>query len=197
MREKVLEMQSLNLGKVVDIRRELLDIYKKRGLVSKKYDYIFTDKSLDNFFHLEIIREIYPKCKIINCNRNILSSIMSIFQNNLIMLAWSHSLDNIFKYFDNYFEIIENYNATNPNVIYELNFEKLINNPEEESKKLMSYCELPWNIKCLDFYKRDDLYSKTASNVQIREKIYKHSLEKYLPYKKFLDKYGKKYSWFN
>jgi len=41
------------------------------------------------------------------------------------------------------------------------------------------------------------LFSKTASNVQIRKAIYKHSLEKYFPYKKFLDKYGKKYSWFN
>ena len=39
--------------------------------------------------------------------------------------------------------------------------------------------------------------SKTASNVQIREAIYKHSLEKYLPYKKFLAEYGSKYSWFN
>ena len=27
--------------------------------------------------------------------------------------------------------------------------------------------------------------------------IYKHSKEKYLPYKKFLTKYGEKYSWFN
>ena len=51
--------------------------------------------------------------------------------------------------------------------------------------------------KCLEFYKRKDLISKTASNVQIREAIYKHSLEKYLPYKNLLDEYGNKYSWFN
>ena len=76
-------------------------------------------------------------------------------------------------------------------------FEKLVNNPEEESKKLMKFCELPWDKKCLALYKRKDLISKTASNIQIRKAIYKHSLDKYLPYKKFLDKYGKKYSWFN
>ena len=92
--------------------------------------------------------------------------------------------------------IIETYNSVNPNSIYELNFEKLIDSPEEESKKLMKFCELPWNKKCLEFYKRKDLFSKTASNIQIREGIFKHAKDKYLPYKKLLSKYEKKYSWF-
>jgi hypothetical protein len=163
----------------------------------KKYDNIFTDKSLNNFFYLKLIKEIYPNAKIINCKRDMLSSIMSIFQNNLAELAWTHDLDNIFKYFDNYLGIINNFNETTPKTIYHLEFEKLTSEPVEESKKLMKFCELSWDTKCLEFYKRKDLISKTASNVQIREPIYKHSLEKYLPYKKFLDEYGNKYSWFN
>ena len=195
--DKILEKQSLNLGDATHIRNELNDIYKKRRLIFKKYNYTFTDKSLNNFFYLELIKEIYPAAKIINCKRDILSSIVSIFQNNLADLAWAHDLDNIFKYFDNYLKIIENYNEIYPSLIYELQFEKLVNNPEEESKKLMGYCELPWNKKCLEFYQRKDLISKTASNIQIRKAIYKHSLDKYLPYKKFLNKYGGKYSWFN
>ena len=121
---------------------------------------------------------------------------MSILQNNLTELAWTHDLDNIFKYFNNYFNIIENYNNSNPNKIYNLEIEKLTNNPEEESKNLMKYCELPWDKKCLEFYKRKDLISKTASNLQIRKAIFKHSLDKYLPYKNLLSKYGDKYSWF-
>jgi len=103
----------------------------------------------------------------------------------------------VLEYFNNYFEIIQNYKKINANHIYELKFEKLVDNPEEESKKLMKFCELPWDKKCLEFYKRKDMISKTASNVQIREAIYRHSLDKYLPYKKYLDKYGKKYSWYN
>jgi len=195
--KKVLEKQSLNLGNVDEIRNELLDIYKERGLILKKYDYQFTDKSLDNFFYLNLINQIYPNVKIINCRRDVLSSIMSIFQNNLTALAWTHNLDNIFRYFDNYFKIIEKYNEINLNKIYELKFEELVSNPDKESKKLMKFCELPWDKKCLEFHKRKDLFSKTASNIQIREAIYKHSLDKYLPYKKLLDEYGKKYSWFN
>jgi len=194
---KILEKQSLNLGNVEDIRNEISDIYKSKGLIFKKYDYKFTDKSLNNFFYVELIKDIYPNAKIINCNRDTLSSIMSIFQNNITELAWVHNLNNIFKYFNNYFEIIENYSKTYPNFIYQLNFENLVNNPEKESKKLMDFCELTWDKKCLEFYKREDLISKTASNVQIREGIYKHAVSKYAPYKKFLAKYGEKYSWFN
>ena len=122
---------------------------------------------------------------------------MSIFQNNLTTLAWTHKLENIFKYFDNYFEIIQACKEAYPEQIYDLEYERLIENPIDESKKIMKFCELPWDKKCLEFYKRKDLFSKTASNIQIRKAIYKHPREKYLPYKKYLNEYGKKYSWFN
>ena len=98
---------------------------------------------------------------------------------------------------NNYLEIINNYNEVNPNIIYQLQFEKLANNPVEESKNLMKFCELPWDKKCLEFYKRKDLISKTTSNVQIRKAINKDSINEYLPYKQFLNKSGNKYTWFS
>ena len=80
---------------------------------------------------------------------------------------------------------------------HELDFKKLVNEPEAESKKLMKFCELPWDMKCLEFYKRKDLLSKTTSNIQIRKAINKGSVNKYLPYKQLLIKYGEKYNWFS
>ncbi len=197
LNEKILEKQSLDLGEVNTVRDELNNIYKEKGLISEKYNYIFTDKSLNNFFYLNFVKDVYPEIKIINCKRNVLSSIMSILQNNLTELAWAHNIENIFKYFNQYFEIIENFKNQYPGFIYDLEFEKLINEPEKESKKLMQFCDLQWDKQCLDFYKRKDLISKTASNVQIRKAIYKHSKNKYAVYKEFLNEYGKKYSWFN
>ena len=193
---KIMKKQSLNLGDAENIRDEISNIYMKKGLSLEKNDYIFTDKSLNNFFYLKLIKAIFPNAKIINCKRDKLSSIMSIFQNNMTELAWAHDLDNIFKYFNNYITIIEKYKKIDSNFIYELEFEKLANHPEDQSKKLMKFCGLPWDKKCLEYYKREDLFSKTASNIQIRSAIYKHTLEKYLPYKKFLSQYGEKYSWF-
>ena len=39
----------------------------------------------------------------------------------------------------------------------------------------MEFCELPWDKKCLEYYKRKDLVSKTTSNIQIRKAIFKEA----------------------
>jgi len=194
---KIMHQQSLVLGDDNIIREEISYIYKKKGLLSKNYNFTFTDKSLNNFYYLNLIKDIFPNAKIINCSRNPLSSIMSIMKNNLTELAWAHDLENIFRYFDNYFETMKIFNETNPNYIYNLNFEKFTQHPEHESKELMKYCELKWSHKCLEFYERKDIISKTTSNVQIRKPVYQDTSDKYLPYKFFLDEYGKKYNWYN
>ena len=158
---------------------------------------MFTDKSLENFFYISIIKKIFPQAKVINCRRNALSSIMSTLKNNLLTLSWAHNLKHIFKYYDIYYQMIKNFETTHSNFIYDLQYEKFVSDPENEAKKLMKFCSLPWDIKCLEFYKRRDLISKTASNIQFRKAVYKDSINKYLPYKQFLSKYGNKYSWFN
>ena len=65
----------------------------------------------------------------------------------------------------------------------------MTNNKEEISKKLYNFCELEWSNKALEFYKRKDLFSSTASNVQIRSNLYKYDKEKYSDYKIFLKKF--------
>jgi len=167
-------------------REKILEAYQQRNLIQAASDYTFTDKSLENFFYIKFIKEIFPNAKIINCTRDILSSIMSILQTNLTEVAWAHSLKHISQYFNLYHQKIKSFNF-----IYDLNYEKFINNPEAESKKLMEYCGLPWDKKCLEFYRRKDIVSNTASDVQIRKAIHKYSLDKYLPYKPFILKYGK------
>ena len=188
--------QSLN-SDIENFQTKIVETYKQKGLVQEKSNYMFTDKSLENFFYIDIIKKIFPQAKVINCRRNALSSIMSTLKNNLIFLPWTHNLEHIFKYYDIYYQMIKNFKKILPNFIYDLQYEKFVSDPENESKKLMKFCGLPWDIKCLEFYKRRDLTSKTASDIQIRKAIYKDSINKYLPYKHFLSKYGNKYSWFD
>jgi tetratricopeptide (TPR) repeat protein len=166
-------------------RTKILEAYRQRNLIQAASDYTFTDKSLENFFYIKFIKEIFPSAKIINCTRNTLSSIMSILQTNLTEIAWAHNLKHIFQFFDLYHQKMKSF----PSFVYNLNYEKFINNPETESKKLMEYCNLPWNKRCLEFYKRKDIVSDTASDVQIRKTVHKHSLDKYLSYKPFILKH--------
>ena len=195
VKKKLIKKQSLNF-EIEDFQIQLSEIYKKKKLICEKSDYTFTDKTLDNFFYIGLIKEIFPYAKVINCTRRPLSCIMSILQNNLPAVPWAHNLEHIFKYFDIYYKITNNIKKIIPNFIFELDFDKLVNNPETESQKLIRFCDLPWDKKCLEFYKRKDLFSKTTSNIQIRKAINKDSIKKYLPYKQFLSKYEKKYNWF-
>ena len=180
--------QSLNLD-IKNLQTKIVETYKQKELVQEKSNYMFTDKSLENFFYIGIIKEIFPQAKVINCRRNALSSIMSTLKNNLIFTSWAHNLEHIFKYYDIYYQMIKNFKKTLPNFIYDLQYEKFVKDPENEAKKLMKFCGLPWDIKCLEFYKRKDLISKTTSNIQIRKAIYKDSINKYLPYKHFISKF--------
>ena len=196
VKKKIIENQSLSSG-VEDFQIKLFEKYNNKRIIKEENNYTFTDKTLDNFFYIGLIKQIFPNAKVINCRRSALSSIMSILKNNLPGVPWAHNLEHIFKYFDIYNKIIENFNKIFPNFIYELRLEKLSSDPEEESKKLIKFCDLTWDKKCLEFYKRKDLISKTTSNLQIRKAIYQHSLESDLPYKQFLNRYGDSYSWFN
>ncbi len=194
--DKILKKESLNF-KINDLKDSLNNKYKELGLLKEENDYIFTDKTLDNFFFLDLINKVFPKAKIINCKRNTTSSIMSILKNNLGDVTWTHKLEHIFSYFDIYHKKMNSFKKKYPNFIYDLIFEDFQSNPEIESKKIMKFCELPWDKKCLEFYKRKDLISYTASHKQIRKPIYKISENKNKPYKEILNKYGSKFNWFN
>ena len=195
VKQEITQNQSI-MTKIEILQEKIINKYKEKNLVNADSDYTFTDKSLDNFFYIDLIKMIFPNAKVINCKRNSLSSIISILKNNLTGLPWAHNLNHIFEYFNIYFTIIEKFKKKYPNYIYELELENFVKNPIAESKKLLNFCNLKWDKKCLKFYKRKDLTSQTASNIQIRKAIYKDKLNKYSPYKKMLNKYKNKYDWY-
>ena len=77
-----------------------------------------------------------------------------------------------------------------PNFIYNLNYEKLINNQKEETEKLLNFCELDWEEDCLNFNKKANPI-KTISITQARKAIYKTSLNSYEKYYNYLDMFKK------
>jgi len=195
VKKKIVNKESLN-SEIENFQVELVKKYKDRNLINPNSNYIFTDKTLDNFFYIGLIKKVFPEAKFIHCRRSPISSIISILKNNMPTLHWAHNLDNIFEYFDIYHRTINEYNKILPNLMYEIELEKLSNDPILESKKLLQYCNLPWTKKCLEFHKREDLISRTTSNLQVRQAVYKHTNIKNNPYQFFLKKYEKKYTWF-
>ena len=175
--------------------KKVVDQYQLINLLNKNKEGIFTDKSLENFFFIELIVQIFPEAKIINSERNILQIIISIYQNFLPSIKWSHSIENILEYIDNYIKIMNTFKKKYPKKIYTVKLDELTADPDKISKDIFNFCNIEWDSKCLEFYKRDNLLSKTASNQQIRKKIFKHDEKKYEAYKEFLSPYVIKYEW--
>ena len=63
MWEIIRQKKSL-ISNVENFKIDLLKKYKERELIQEKSDYIFTDKSLENFFYLGLIKKIFPEAKV-------------------------------------------------------------------------------------------------------------------------------------
>tara|TARA_Y100000768_G_C23494008_1_gene458382 strand:+ start:102 stop:377 length:276 start_codon:yes stop_codon:yes gene_type:complete len=75
-----------------------------------------------------------------------------------------------------------------PDRIYNLSYEKLLNNTDEEIKKLIKFCDLPFEEQVLQF----NLSNRpvlTASSLSVRDQINKKSLERWKHYANHLNQY--------
>ena len=142
----------------------------------------FIDKSLENFLNIEIILEFFPNAKILHSFRNFNDAIISIYQRMMPDLSWSHSIEGIINYANNYKNIINYFKKKYPNNILDVNLEELSTNQEIETKKIFNFCELNWHKEIFNFNKKNNLFTKTNSFLQVRDKIEKYNYGQYEPY---------------
>ena len=64
---------------------------------------------------------------------------------------------------------------------------KLTNNKEEETKKILNFCNIELNNNFLNFDTNKNLANKTNSFLQVRKKITEYEDEKYKPYYNLLN----------
>ena len=146
-----------------------------------------TDKAPLNFRWIGFINILFPNSKIINCTRNSLDNCWSIYKNNFDAgLSFSFNLTDLGKFYKLYENLIDFWKLKYPKKIYDLEYEKLINNQENEIKKVLDFCELEWDSNCLKHYNNNRLI-KTVSTVQARKPIYKTSIKLSDSYSKYLE----------
>ena len=155
----------------------------------------FVDKTLENFFNIDVILNIFPNAKFIHCFRNLNDSIIAIFQSLLPTISWTHNLDDIINYIDNYLRTINYFKNKYPDKILDIKLENLTEDNENIVKEIFNFCNLDWNAKSLSFNKENNLQIKTTSNVQLRGKVKIYDYDKYQKYKFMLNEYRKKYKW--
>jgi hypothetical protein len=156
---------------------------------------VIVDKSPFNFWWLGFIKLIFPNSKIIHTERNIKDTAFSIYKNmfGTRKMDWSYSQENIIRYIRFYRETMDFWKLKLPNFIYDLSYEKLVKNQEEETQKLLKFCDLDWEENCLNFHQSAEPLH-TVSLYQVRHPIYQSSVnlnEKYTLFSDFFKKLEK------
>jgi tetratricopeptide (TPR) repeat protein len=146
-----------------------------------------TDKMPQNFNHIGIIAAMFPDSPIIHCKRNALDTCLSCYFQNFgaAGLEFTYNLEDLGHYYRLYERVMNHWHSVLPNRIYDLSYDDLVSNPDEEIRKLVDYCGLQWEDSCLSHHKSRHV-SKTASFDQVRQPIYTKSSERWRNYEKHL-----------
>ena len=190
LNSKVIDMGEVNfleesIKEIKDIKF-VYDLYQKKVTNQFKSSQIYTDKNLFNYMYCSIISNYFPKAKIINCVRNPLDNILSIYKANFLNQPFSFSLRDISKLYIHYFETMEEYKIEFSEVIYEYNYEDLIKKPDEIIPKIIKWLDWDWNEKYLSPHEnKRNVF--TASSAQIRKKFYSSSIGIWREYKELLE----------
>ena len=184
----------LFLKRIIDFDKKALkkigeEYINKMKNVSNNSDRT-TDKLPINFLYVGFIKLILPKSKIIHCYRNSKDNCLSIFKNQFSSgkIKFAYDMNEIVEYYNIYNNLMKYWKNLLPDFIYDLKYESLVSNTKTEIQNLLKNCDLTWNNDCVNFH-NNKRSIKTASDTQVRNKIYSSSIDSWKNYEKYLNEY--------
>ena len=135
----------------------------------------FTDKMPNNFRHIGLIHLILPNAKIIDARRDPLDCCFSCFKQLFAEgQEFTYSLKDLSQYYEDYLKLMSHWDRVLPGRVLKVDHEEVIQNVKAQVMRILDYCELKFEEKCLEFYNTDRAV-RTASSEQVRQPIYKSS----------------------
>ena len=146
-----------------------------------------TDKAISTYKEMGLVKAVFPKAKFVLLRRDPRDNLLSMYKNRFIQGThlYTNSLTDLAHYHNTYLDYIDLWKQVMPGEFYELKYEKLTENPEEEARKLIDYCGLVWEDSCLNFHENKSTV-RTLSIYQARQPIYKSSVALWENYKEEL-----------
>jgi len=144
------------------------------------------DKMPSNFLHLGLIALLFPNARIIHCRRDPLDTCLSIFfQNFSGVNEFAYDLSHIGAYYRQYDRLMAHWRNVLPLRMYEIQYEDLVSSMEEKIRELLTFLDLEWDERCLS-YDKNPRGVVTSSSWQVRQPVYKTSVQRWRNYERFL-----------
>ena len=146
----------------------------------------FIDKMPNNFRHIGLIHLMLPNAKIIDARREPMAC---CFGNLKQLFArgqeFCYSVDDIARYYRTYLEIMAHWQEVLPGRILRVHYEDVVEDLEGSVRRILDYCELPFEPACVEFHKTERSV-RTASSEQVRQPIYRDGLDLWRHYEPWL-----------
>ena len=146
------------------------------------------DKMPQNFQFIGLIAAAFPEAKIIHVKRDPAAVCWANYKQYFTSkhIRYCYALEDIVHYYGLYNALTDFWVNSLNNRLYDLDYELLVKKQETETHKLLGYLELDWDKQCLSPHQNTRSVA-TASNLQVREKVYKGSSQKWKKYEPFLN----------
>ncbi len=167
--------------------RALGERYLADTRVQRKTDApFFIDKMPNNWLHVGLIHLILPNAKIIDARRHPLGCCFSNFKQQFARgQNFSYALEDLGRYYRDYVELMAHFDAVLPGRVHRVFYERMIEDTEGEVRRLLDYCGLPFEERCLRFHQNERAV-RTASSEQVRQPIYREGMDHWKHYEPWL-----------
>jgi tetratricopeptide (TPR) repeat protein len=151
-------------------------------------NFIVTDKMPHNFLYIGLLAAAFPEAKIVHVQRNPSAVCWGNYKEYFTSksIGYCYGLDDVVAYYSLYQNLLELWEMKLPNRIYNLDYERLTINQDDETRQLIDYLGLDWDENCLS-PQNNRRSVATASNTQVRQKVYQGSSEQWRKYQPFLN----------
>ena len=164
------------------LAREVVESLRARGGEAARV----TDKLPMNFMNLGIIALLMPRARVIHCMRDARDTCLSCYFGHFARgNEFAYDLADLGACYRAYERLMAHWRETLPLAMLELEYEKLVADQEGMSRKLIAFCGLEWDPRCIDFHESERPV-RTASYGQVRRKMYASSVGRWRAYERQL-----------
>ena len=136
----------------------------------------FTDKMPNNFAYTGFIKAILPNAKIIDARRHPMDSCLGCFKQHFAKgQTFTYDLFELGEFYLEYDLMMQHWDTVLPGEVLHVQYENVVDNLEEEVRRILDFCELPFEEGCVRFHETERSV-RTASSEQVRQPIYKGSV---------------------
>jgi len=176
-----------NLAKLSEEQlKQLGDMYLRDTKPYRQNAPFFIDKMPNNFVHIGLIKLILPNAKIIDARREPMACCFSGFKQLFGEgQDFSYGLTDIGTYYKDYERLMTHWDSILPGEILRVQHEDLVEDLEGEVRRILDYCNLPFEQACVEFYKtKRNIHTPSAQ--QVRQPISKKGLTQWKHYQPYL-----------